>query len=310
MNEKVMEILQCSEFKHHYIFSNPITTEEIYTTVKGLPNGKAPGIDGISYEYIKYGGKVVIDALLRLFNLIIESEKNPVCFKLAIKIPIPKGNKNSRSFDDHRGISLLPSINKILERIVLSRLLRELKYLHHPLQGGYQKQQDALTTCFTIEQVINQCLEEKEKVYVAYMGISKAAFDTKGINSMLFKLYHNKGICGKAWRLIRDWYIDMAEFMRIEGKSSRTYNIQQGTRQGGVFSPWLFLVFIDDLIDELQRTNAGISLNTVYLGSPMLADDLTICFRERNQGSTKCYRHRGNIVTNGNSDLILRKLLF
>jgi hypothetical protein len=139
-DKQFVEILQGSEFKHDYIFSNPITTEEIDTTVKSLPNGK-----------------VVIDALLRLFNLIIESEKIPVCFKLAIKIPIPKGNKNSRSFDDHRGISLLPSINKILERIVLSRLLREPKYLHHPLQGGYQKQQDALTTCFMIEEVINQC---------------------------------------------------------------------------------------------------------------------------------------------------------
>jgi selenocysteine lyase/cysteine desulfurase len=56
MNEKVMEILQCSEFKHDYIFSTPITTEEINTTVKSLPNGKAPGIDGIRYEHIKYRG--------------------------------------------------------------------------------------------------------------------------------------------------------------------------------------------------------------------------------------------------------------
>jgi sarcosine oxidase/L-pipecolate oxidase len=150
--------------------------------------------------------------------LIIESEKNPVCFKLAIKIPIPKGNKKSRSFDDHRGISLLPSINKILERIVLSRLLKEPKYLHHPLQGGYQKQQDALTTCFTIEEVINQCLEEKEKVYVAYMDISKA-FDTMGINSMLFKLYHNKGICGKAWCVLKGKVLEHTLFNKARGCS-------------------------------------------------------------------------------------------
>ena len=113
------------------------------------------------------------------------------------------------------------------------------------------------------------------------MDISKA-FDTMQINYMLFKLYHNKGICGKAWRLIRYWYIDMAEFVRIEGKSSRTYIIHQGTRQGGVLSPWLFLVFIDDLIEELQRPNAGISLNTVYLGSPVFADDLTMLSRNPN----------------------------
>ncbi|CAB4039925.1 Hypothetical predicted protein [Paramuricea clavata] len=49
MNEKVM-----LKFKHNDVFSTPITTEEIVTTVKSLPNGKAPGIDGISYEHIKY----------------------------------------------------------------------------------------------------------------------------------------------------------------------------------------------------------------------------------------------------------------
>ena len=94
------------------------------------------------WNYYCYFVEVVIDALLNLCNLIIKTENFPISFKLAIKIPIPKGNKNSRTFDDHRGISLLPSVNKILERIVLSRLLKESKHLHHSLQGGYQKQQD------------------------------------------------------------------------------------------------------------------------------------------------------------------------
>ena len=71
-------------------------------------------------------------------------------------MPIPKGSHHR----DHRGISLLPSV---LERIVLSGLLKESKYLPHSLQGGYQKQQDALTTCFMIEEAINHCLEEKER---------------------------------------------------------------------------------------------------------------------------------------------------
>ena len=147
---------------------------------------------------------------------------------MAIKTPVQKGNKNSQTFDDYRRISLRPSVNQIVERIVLSRLLNESKYLHYPLQGGYQKQQDALTTCFMIEEVINYCFDEK-KAYVAYVNISKA-FDAMGINDMHFKLYHNKGICGKAWRLIRDWYTDIAEFglsgkhgqhiqWRIQGKS-------------------------------------------------------------------------------------------
>ena len=59
--------------------------------------------------------------------------------------------------------------------------------------------------------------------------------------------------------------------------------IEQGTREGGVLSPWLalFLVFIDDLIEDLQSLDAGVSLHTVHLGSPMFADDLTLLSRTK-----------------------------
>jgi hypothetical protein len=251
MKSKVDEILKNSEDMYDYTFNSSITAEEITSVINTLPKGKSPGIDGITYEHIKYGGEIIVELLLKLFSYIIELEEIPKSFKMAIKIPIPKGNKTSRTFDDHRGISLLPCINKMLERIVLSRLQKEEKYSHQPLQGGYQREQDAVTTCFVIDEVVNHCREEKEKVYVAYMDITKA-FDTMWIDAMLFKLQYNKGIAGKTWRLIKNWYIDMKEFVFIGGKASRTYNLYQGTRQGGVLSPWLFLVFIDDLIEELK----------------------------------------------------------
>ena len=65
----------------------------------------------------------------------------------------------------------------------------------------------------------------------------------------------------------------------IKGKSSRTHELRQGTRQGGVLSPWLFLVFIDDLIEELNYINAGICIHSAFFGAPMFADDLTILSR-------------------------------
>ena len=85
------------------------------------------------------------------------------------------------------------------------------------------------------------------------------------------------GITGKMWRLIRNWYTNMKEFVVVDGQSSRVYEVAQGTRQGGVLSPWLFLVFINDLMKELNNPNVGVFINGVYFGSPMFADDLTIC---------------------------------
>ena len=161
-----------------------------------------------------------------------------------------------------------------MERIVLIRLKRKTNCRPDPPQGGYQEEQDALNSCFVIDEVINHCCEDNENVYIAYMDISKA-FDTMWINGMLYKLYHNMGIT-KMWRLIRNWYTNMKEFVVVDGQSSRVHEVAQGTRQGGVLSPWLFLVFINDLMKELNNTNTGVFINGVYFGSSMFADDLTM----------------------------------
>ena len=65
----------------------------------------------------------------------------------------------------------------------------------------------------------------------------------------------------------------------MEGKSSQIYEVKQGTRQGGVHSPWLFLVFTNYLVGELDNTKVGVFINGVYFRSPMFADDLIMLSR-------------------------------
>ena len=99
------------------------------------------------------------------------------------------------------------------------------------------------------------------------------------INGLLFKLYHNAKIVGKSWRLIKSWYLNLEEYVFYQGARSRQYTILQGVRQGGVLSPWLFLLFIDDLIRELHTLSTGVVIHNLYTGSPMFAGDLTLMSR-------------------------------
>ncbi len=92
-----------------------IPEKEIEDILIALPNNKAPGDDGITYEHIKHSGDILVGKLAILYNKIIELEYIPEHFKIGIKIPIPKGGKPCASkFDDHRGITLLSSFNKFL----------------------------------------------------------------------------------------------------------------------------------------------------------------------------------------------------
>ena len=107
------------------IFSTQFSFHEVADTIYQMPNGKAPGHDKVCYEHIKFAGTPLLYHLVFLYNSIVALESIPACFKLALKIPIPKGGgKRSQTFDDHRGISLLPVLDKILQKLVLNRILK------------------------------------------------------------------------------------------------------------------------------------------------------------------------------------------
>ena len=157
------------------ILYEPVTLEELEDVINKLPNGKAPGHDGVFYKHIKLGQRILY--LVQLFYTVIQSEYIPSAFKLAIKIPVPKSGKAfACTFDDYRGISLLTSFNKILERLILSRINQKSLYRLHELQGAYRREHDALTTAFVIDETINHCCEEEDKVYVCSVD-NKNAFD-------------------------------------------------------------------------------------------------------------------------------------
>ena len=48
----------------------------------------------------------------------------------------------------------------------------------------------------------------------------------------------------------------------LEGEKSPTFSVEQGVVQGCSLSPILFSVFISDLVNEIDRAQLGIQLNS------------------------------------------------
>ena len=55
--------------------------------------------------------------------------------------------------------------------------------------------------------------------------------------------------------------------------------MKQGIRQGGVLSSFLYLVFINDLIEELDTSGLGVSICDVSTNNPTLVDDISLISR-------------------------------
>ena len=56
---------------------------------------------------------------------------------------------------------------------------------------------------------------------------------------------------------------------------STYFEVNEGARQGGVLSDFLYLIFINELINELANCNEVTGVNSIKCCAPSLADDIT-----------------------------------
>ena len=84
------------------------------------------------------------------------------------------------------------------------------------------------------------------------------------------------GISGTMWSLINDCHSNSYFTVVVNQTSSQWFPISQGVRQGGVLSTFLYLVFIDELLLEIQNLSPNIGVFDIQSSNPTLADDICV----------------------------------
>ena len=77
-------------------------------------------------------------------------------------------------------------------------------------------------------------------------------------------------------RFLLQWYISQHVEIRWNGILSSPFTVMNGVRQGGVLSPILFTVYIDELLWHLQKLGVGCHWEGMFVGGFCHADDLAL----------------------------------
>ena len=248
------------------VMNDEFTLRELQEACGKLKNKKSPGKNGITNEMIKNLGNIALQKLLYIYNQSWKTGEFPAKWKEAILIPILKKGKDKNNKESYRPISLLSCLGKTMERMINKRLQNHLERngLLDPTQSGFRKNRSTEDQIAYLTQEVENGFQRKMKTIAVFVDLTKA-FDKVWKEGLLLKLAR-KEIGGKMYRWIESYLFHRSARVKLDGQLSHLVKIKEGVPQGGVISPTLFTIFIDDIADAISK----------HVSRALHADDLAI----------------------------------
>jgi hypothetical protein len=252
-----------------------IDESQIETTLKTCKKNKACGYDKVYNENIIYGGPILITALNKLFQAMIDISHIPTDLKRGIIITLFKGgNKCKSDPNSYRAISLCSTILKLFEKVLLQHIKTNSNFSVNPLQGGFQKNVSSIMTAFLLRESVFFAKEHESMLYTCFLDV-RQCFDRVSHSILMLKLY-NTGIDKSIFKVILNMFKNVYSCVKSQGLTSDWFPVLQGTRQGQVLSPVLYLIFINDLMNRLEASKYCFKIQNLSYGCPTHADDMVL----------------------------------
>ena len=263
-----------------------ISNNEISNAFKKLNLKSSAGPDLVSGKLLHSGRDVLMPLLFIFFNRIFELAKQPKVFASNFLVSIPKKG-DLWDLDNYRGIAIGSALAKLYCLILLNRLEdRAVVRPISPNQIGFEKGHRTADHVFVLTTVVNKIIKvEKKRLFVAFIDFRKA-YDKINRKLLLLKL-QKRGIKGQFYRNIKAIYSDISYLIKVRGGYLDPISSTCGLKQGGVLSPSLFNIFIDDIGEIFDNCCDPVNLFDVPLSHLLYADDL-ILMSTSMEGLNKC----------------------
>jgi hypothetical protein len=251
-----------------------VTLDDVRSAVSKLKHGKGDVNNLIASNHFIYATDDLFIHISLLLSSLIILGSAPDMFLRSTITPIPKGhNQNLSDSANYRGIAISSILGKLLDNIILN------KYRHllctSELQFGFKQEHSTHMCTMVLKETISYYMHNSSSVFCTFLDATKA-FDRVHY-CKLFNELLRRCLPPAIIRILIKFY---ANFVQVSwlGRNSDTFIASNGVKQGGVLSPILFCVYIDNLLTQLSR--AGVGCHDIVLVAPTpsaMRTLLTVC---------------------------------
>ena len=145
-----------------------------------------------------------IEMLYDLIGKIWETDEIPIGWKEGYLVKIPKKG-DLQECKNYTGIMLLSVPGKVLNRIILEILKKEVDNILRDHQAGFSQDRGCVDQIATVRIIVEQSMEFDSSVYIHFVDYEKA-FDSLDRDKR-WNLLRQYGIPEKSITLIRNTYM-------------------------------------------------------------------------------------------------------
>ena len=262
-----------------------LTDLELMNSLLKSKRRKATGVDNIAGEHLTESFAILRNCWKIIFDYCMMKQRVPEKWRHSQFCLIYKGKGSKEEPKNYRGISLLCTAYKAFTRIVKERLERLIEDKLSNRQFGFRKGKSTFDAIEILVKKVQQAFAKpKDRHLYALFVDFRTAFDTVNRNKMLMKLKRIYLLENRYLRLLKcllqpnkiTFKHEQCQCGRYHGQQSE---IEQnvGVMQGDSLSPLLFILYINDMIPEVEddRTQA------------LLYADDTVIFSESRESLVK-----------------------
>ena len=240
----------------------------VQNLIKNLKPKSSAGHDNISSKLLRQVGDIVAYPLSIIINQSLCTGIFPNRLKLSQVIPLYKKDDN-KLFWNLRPISLLSSLPKVFEKVVLDQLYDYLiaNGLLFESQYGFRKQHSTELAALELTGRIRREMDQNRIPFSVFLDLSKA-FDTLNHHISLSKLEFF-GIRSTALQWFKSYLTERQQFVEYQNVCSSTRELETGVPQGSVLGPLLFLIYVNDIHTVSNKVNFILYADDTTLTSPL-----------------------------------------